>query len=76
MSFKTIVELLTPLVILGLLAVGALIIMTGPDKEESRQVATILGDKQVRSYDQDPYICFVLVDTKDSRAGAISCVHK
>jgi len=76
MSFKTIVELLTPLVILGLLAVGALIIMTGPGKEESHQVATVLGDKQVHVYDQDPYVCFVLVDPRDSHMGAISCVHK
>lgn len=50
--------------------------MTGPGKEESHQVATVLGDKQVHVYDQDPYVCFVLVDPRDSHMGAISCVHK
>jgi ABC-type Fe3+-citrate transport system substrate-binding protein len=66
------------LVIIGTVALFVILLIdcSASDNKVAQKVATVSGDVQVHKYEEDPYVCFILTNAKDTSADSISCVHK
>lgn len=57
------------------LALLVLVVMCS-SYDHPTKVASVVGDTEVHKYEEDSYVCFVLVNPKNASVGSISCLKK